>query len=234
MTQYVKTSNILDKEFLLGTDWDLIELDITTSVDELVSWYNTITEKYDYLRFDFSLKHLLKDQYATGVYDSYGFENVLQGGIYSWSLDWPIEKDIPIPPTFSAKTDLFPELEQNLKFVIQEKFKFGYFSKLCKTLGEDAFCFSRITQHDSDARIAKHVDAGLGLRVHVPIVATNASRFLFGDSLDRSYTFEPGKTYIINAKIPHCTINQGPVRAHIISDPSVDKLLDLMKMRVHI
>jgi hypothetical protein len=40
---------------------------------------------------------------------------------------------------------------------------------------------------------------------------------------------EAGNIYIINATIPHATINNGPSRAHIISDPSIDKMLRLLK-----
>jgi hypothetical protein len=34
--------------------------------------------------------------------------------------------------------------------------------------------------------------------------------------------------YFINATVPHSTINNGPTRAHIISDPGIDKILELL------
>jgi uncharacterized RmlC-like cupin family protein len=231
MTSYVRHPTTVTKEFLLGVDWDIIELELTTNIELLTAWYQEIVSKFSNLRFDFSQIELLKEEYQKDVTSRHGYEDVLNGSIHSWTLDWPAEKDIPIPPTFAATDRLYPELLTDAEFKIQNKYKFGYFDTMCQVLGEDTFCFSRITQHDTDAVISKHVDAGLGLRLHIPIVTSNASQFLYGEQLDRSYTFTPGRIYIINAKIPHSTVNQGPSRAHIISDPPIDKLLQLISLK---
>lgn len=234
MSRHLKVTESIDRDFLLGNEWDLLEFDICIDDLKITNWYREVTEKYIHLRFDFSQEALLKTQYATGTDKTYGLENALQGKIYSWTLDWPVEKELPIPPMFAADPNIFPELDQNTEFKIQNKYKFGYFKKICDVLGEDTFRFSRITVHDTDAKIFKHVDYGLGLRLHIPIISNTASRFLFGDLLDRSYGFDVGRVYLINAKIPHCTINQGDPRVHIISDPGIDKLMDLLNMKVSI
>lgn len=234
MNRHFLNDDSIDKEFLLGDSWDLLEFNIEINVRELTNWYRTVSDSFKYLRFDFSQTYLLSNQFANATGNTYGLENALQGKIYSWSLDWPVEKEIPIPPIFAANPEKFPELEQKIEFKLQQKFKFGYFKKMCDILGENTFQFSRITEHDTDAKIFKHVDYGLGLRLHIPIIANNESTFLFGDNLDRCYTFDPGKIYLINAKIPHSTENRGLPRVHIISDPGIDKILDLSKMRVSI
>lgn len=216
---------IYTKEYLYSKEWDVIKCDTTLNVDKLVDWYTTIFKNYQSLRFDFSINEVLKDKYK----NSNGYNNVLKGNISSWTIDWPTEKNIPIPPTFAANDELFPELKVDIPFKIQERYKFGYFKDICRKLGEDIFCRSRITVHNTGAEIKKHVDDGQGLRLHIPIISNNESKFLFGDNLNREYTMEAGNIYIINATIPHATINNGPSRAHIISDPSIDKMLRLLK-----
>jgi uncharacterized RmlC-like cupin family protein len=216
---------IYTKEYLHSKEWDVINCGISFDVDKLVAWYETVCEKYQDLKFDFSIGHVLSEEYK----NSNGYNDALRGDISSWTIDWPTEKNIPIPPTFAANDELFPELKVDIPFKIQERYKFGYFNDICKMLGEDIFCRSRITVHNTGAEIKKHVDDGQGLRLHIPIISNNESKFLFGDNLNREYTMEAGNIYIINATIPHATINNGPSRAHIISDPSIDKMLRLLK-----
>lgn len=217
----------ITEKYLLSDSWDIINCKISLDVDGLVDWYNIICEAYKHLRFDFSVSSVLKEEYVTKD-DTYGYDNVLKGNIFSWTLDWPVEKELPIPPVFAANEDLFPELKENQKFVLQEKYKFGYFNDVCKKLGSDFFKYSRITVHDTNAVIEKHTDGIKGIRVHIPIISNNESKFLFGEKLDREYVLEPGNVYIINTQVPHSTVNKGPTRAHIITDPGIDKILGLL------
>jgi hypothetical protein len=214
---------IYTKEYLHSKEWNIIKCKTTLDVDKLVEWYNAISTNYENLKFDFSINEVLKDEYK----NSNGYNDVLKGKISSWTIDWPMEKDIPIPPPFAANNKLFPELKIELPFKIQERYKFGYFKDMCRKFGEDMFCRSRITVHDTGAEIKKHTDDH-GLRLHIPIVSNKESKFLFGDRLNKQYVMEVGYMYFINATVPHSTINNGPTRAHIISDPGIDKILELL------
>lgn len=215
---------IYTKDYLYSKEWDVINCGISFDVDKLVEWYKTVCEKYQDLKFNFSIGHVLSEEYK----NSNGYNDALRGDISSWTIDWPVEKNIPIPPTFAANLIYFPEINSDDPFIIQSRYKFGYFNDICEMLGEDIFCRSRITVHGPGAEIKQHTDDDQGIRLHIPIVSNKESKFLFGENLEREYNFEAGNAYIINATIPHSTINNGPTRAHIITDPGIDKILEVL------
>jgi uncharacterized RmlC-like cupin family protein len=224
----------ITEDFLSGLDWDIIELPITVDTDKLLEWYNYVTTTYANLEFSFFNNPYIKEQHVPqSVKSLYGYSNRLHGPISSWGLDWPAETDLPIPPPFAAKEEFYPELSQGLPFKIQEKYNIMYFKTLIEALGSDAFKQSRITQHYAGAGILGHVDGNYRcLRVHIPIITHPKSKFLYGDKLERSYTLTAGKVYLINASVWHSTTNEDKTRSHIISDPTIEKVLKLVNTRI--
>lgn len=233
MSRFIADYNhqTIDEAFLSSTDWDVIQLKFTVNQQLLVEWYNFVTSLYPNLEFSFINNNTVKEQYFTTGESTYGYSNRIYGKVTSWAIDWLTESDLPIPPPFAAKEEVFPEILSNTEYNLQKKYNIGYFNKLVNELGRDTFRFSRITKHDTNSGILGHVDGGTKtLRLHIPIVSSTKSVFSWGDNLERRYSFVPGNVYIINASVYHATENTGPTRAHIISDPPTEKLLDLLSI----
>ena len=226
----------ITEEFLSSLDWDIIELPITVDSKKLLEWYTYVTTAYADLEFSFFNNPYIKEQYSAYNKDSlYGYNERIYGPVTSWGLDWPAETNLPIPPPFAAKPEFYPELEQKLPYKIQDKYLVGYFKTLVDTLGSETFKQSRITHHYSGAGILGHTDGNYRcLRVHIPIVTHPGSKFLYGENLERAYTFQTGKVYLINASVWHSTVNEGETRSHIISDPTIEKVLDLINTKVSV
>lgn len=238
MNRFISNYNPADitAEFLGSLDWDIIEMPITVDKDKLLEWYNYVTKTYANLEFSFFDNPYIKEQYAPTTSDAlYGYNNRIYGRVASWGLDWPAETDLPIPPPFAAKEEYYPELNQKLPYRIQDKYLVGYFKTLVDALGAEAFTQSRITHHYPGAGILGHTDGkDTCLRVHIPIVTHSGSRFLYGKDLERSYTFELGKVYLINASVWHATVNEGAIRSHIISDPQIETVLKLINTKAEL
>lgn len=234
MNRYIKDydPSSITNLLLLSHDWDVIELSFTVDEQKLLAWYNYVTETFKDLEFTFFDDRYVKPEYLPNSEGYYGYANKLYGHIGSWTLDWPCERDIPLPPGFAAKMELYPELLSGKPYKLQEKFKVGYLKELTDKLGESAFRFSRITKHETGSKLLGHIDRAYeAVRVHFPIISSEESTFSFGDNLDRHYSFKPGHVYLINASVWHATNNTGPTRAHIISDPSTDAILRLVNTK---
>lgn len=221
--------NDITESVLTSLDWDVIELLFTVDAKRLQQWYSVVLEKYSKLEFSFYNNPYIKEQYLPDDNGFYGYSKGIYGMVTSWGLDWPAETDLPIPPPFAAKLEHYPELAESRPYKIQEKFNFDYFAQLHNTLGHEAFKYSRITRHADGAGILGHIDGASNcIRLHIPIISHNGSKFLYGDNLERSYTFTAGNAYLINTSVRHSTTNAGQERSHIISDPPMNKILDLV------
>tara|TARA_B110000503_G_scaffold28131_1_gene44929 strand:+ start:10891 stop:11562 length:672 start_codon:yes stop_codon:yes gene_type:complete len=206
------------KELELDNSWHFIELkNMPIDVPKLVKWYNDVLETMPHLRFNFNRTDLV----LPGA-----MQNILLGPIHSFGISWPVEKDLPIPPKYAARPELYPEtVVDNTVFgsqmKVMERYKFGYFKELYELYGEDFFSWSRITIHDAGAKIDPHEDVQVGddmYRIHIPIVANSDAMFYWGDT---AYNFEVGKAYLINTSITHSTNNKGSTeRTHIIAHPA--------------
>lgn len=208
---YHKTKEQLEND----TSWHFIELKkLEIDVPKLRQWYSDVLETIPHLRFNFDRQDLV----IPGTK-----QDALQGGIHSFGISWPVEQELPIPPRYAARPELYPEIGDDedafsKQMKVMEKYKFGYFKELYDQLGEDFFSWSRITIHDSKAEIKPHVDGGVHLfRIHIPIVTNDDALFYWGNT---EYNFKVGKAYLINTGITHSTNNKGSTeRAHIISHP---------------
>ena len=221
--------NDISKEFLQSLDWDIIELPFEIDVDKLLEWYNSILANCSQFEFSFFDNPYIKKEFLPDSQGMHGYSKKLYGGISSWGIDWPAETELPIPPPFAALPEYYPELFDNSVYRIQTKYKIGYFKELINRFGYDAFRYSRITKHNRGAGILGHVDGNApALRLHIPIISNDGSKFLFGENLERSYSFNVGKVYILNASVWHSTENTKATRAHIISDPPFNKIAELV------
>jgi len=205
-----------EQELRNSTDWDMLEFDLGIDVDQLVKWYNDVTDELADLKFNLSMSELITSNHKPS-----DDVRIVSQGIHSWGMSWPVEQDLPIPPKFAARPDLYPEAQDpefEKKLRIMEKYKFGYFNKLLDQLGEDTFAWARITLHNAGASIDTHTDGPHTIRLHIPIITNEQAFFVWGQ---KQYIFKPGKMYLINTSIPHSTNNKGSSdRAHIISHPA--------------
>lgn len=207
-----------EQELRNSTNWDYVELAIDVDVDKLRAWYDEIKQKFPELKFSFAMKEYIlpREQHTDN-------SDVLYGGVHSFGMSWPVEQNLPIPPRYAARPDLYPETtmseeEFGAGMKVMERYKFGYFKELLDRLGEDTFSWSRITVHDPAASIQPHTDGLHSIRLHIPIVTNDNAWFGWGD---KKYNFIPGKVYLINTGIEHYTTNDGNTeRAHIISHPT--------------
>lgn len=215
--------NETDSSLRGRTDWDIIELDYNIDVPNLVEWYNDCVERYRHMCFDISMK-----QYMTTK--AREIETPKSGVQYSYMISWPVEKDIPIPPSFLADLSIYPEINSSdyeSSFKVMDKFKYGYMNTLYQLLGDDILKALRITIHEPGAVIDKHNDGNNSIRFHIPIITDDKAYFYYGDNNERKYNLKVGKMYIINTHITHSTVNDGnSTRAHLLSHPTnIDKLL---------
>jgi quercetin dioxygenase-like cupin family protein len=205
------------------TDWDIIELDYNVDVPKLIEWYTDCIDRFKHLRFDMSMKEYL-------TINARGIETPKTGNQYSYMISWPVDKDIPIPPSFLADSTIYPEINSSdyeKSFKVMDKFKYGYMRTLYDLMGDDLLKALRITIHEPGAVIDKHNDGANSIRFHIPIVTDDEAYFYYGDSSERKYNLVAGKMYIINTHITHSTVNEGNnTRAHLLSHPvNIDNLL---------
>ena len=92
---------------------------------------------------------------------------------------------------------------------------FGYFKKLLKTYGSKYFDRASLIRHQPNTVLTKHIDGPDIVRLHIPIYCNKGSKFLYGDNLEREYHLELGKAYLINASVPHGTVNGNTTRLHL-------------------
>lgn len=230
-------------------NWDIIKIDLGIDLNNLKDWHEKVTSEYSELWFNFADHTYIKEDYYLENLESTltkdndnvsgydGGKHIREyiysqhkgeGSILCMQLSWMCEKDIPIPPKWAAKPELFPELETESHMHIQEKFYFGYFKELHDRLGEDTFRDCVIRYHTPGAVLPKHTDGPApSYRLHIPIISHGKNYFLFGENLERKYVFEEGYAYLINTSVPHQTGNEDSVRSHIQCKPTYNEALEL-------
>jgi aspartyl/asparaginyl beta-hydroxylase (cupin superfamily) len=63
-----------------------------------------------------------------------------------------------------------------------------------------------IAAHPPGTMIRTHVDTDTWLKIHIPLVTTNNSYFVFADE---KFAMKPGNMYLVNTAVPHSTSNEG-------------------------
>ena len=216
-------------------NWDIITLDTTIDVEKLQQWSDEVTSNYENLWFNFSKKEYIKDKYKDSNFnfDGYGggthLKNLMETNtenIDYLELSWPCEKEIPMPPVWAGREDIYPELHDGSEYKIQKKFYYGYFKELIDKLGAKYFDRASLIRHQPNTVLTKHIDGPGIVRLHIPIYCNKGSKFLYGDNLEREYHLELGKAYIINAGVPHGTVNGTDTRLHLQTKVKLEDIIN--------
>lgn len=211
----------LTDEFLRNsTEWDLIKLETKLDVSQLQDWYYSFINTFSHLRFDTSMTEYI-DPKKVSIF----MENIQSGNnLSSYTLGWPCDRDVPLPPISMGNTDLFPELIGQLSykdFKILEKFNTGYIKIIHDMLGDDVCTLLRLSIHGKNSSIGDHTDGPSSIKIHIPILTNEHAYFYFGKDIKQSYVLEPGYMYIVNAHITHSTNNLGNSdRVHLYMEPT--------------
>lgn len=245
--------NDITMDLIHSDDWDYIVLNKKVDKELIQQYWRDVYRDYSYLRFNF-VEHSQYTKapetqgsglgYRTNESDD-KFHNVLLGDkrkISSFTLSWPVERDIPLPPPWACDIEQFPELSQFIgedntikKDIVHDDFKmlkqymFGEFKNIYDDWGKDFLVNTRITMHHPECVVPLHTD-GYVTRIHIPMTM-DSSLFYWGECWDRSYHWEPGNIYLINSHITHSTTNFGPnIRANLLASIEDNKVLDLLKL----
>ena len=216
-------------------NWDIITPDLKIDIEKLRDWSDQISAKYNHLWFNFSKLDYIKEKYKNKdfEFDGYGggthLKSLMEDNVKNidyMELSWPCEKDIPCPPVWAAKEDLYPELHDNSEYKMQDKFVFGYFKDLIESVGSKYFDRASLIRHQPKTVLTKHIDGPGIVRLHIPIYCNAGSKFLYGENLEREHHLEVGKAYIINAGIPHGTVNGDEVRLHLQTKVKLEDIIN--------
>ena len=216
-------------------NWDILELNWHLDPAKAIDYYNQVNQKFrDKTYFNFTDFPDLLDieyskQYMEGNYCGY-----YCGPIGGYTIGWPLDRDIPIPPPNQVNKEIFPEVmdpEFQDKATLLEKYNFGYMKELVNFLGDIEMGQPVITIHGPGAEIKPHVDSQV-LKIHIVLKTNDKNVFCFGPNHERKYPMEAGKAYIINTHSHHGTLNEGDEeRAHILARISEEKMLDCLKLQ---
>jgi hypothetical protein len=256
MTRVIQNYDPKDitQELIDGDSWDYIILNKTVNFEGMHLWWKEVDTRLRYLRFNITeQEHLIKKPeskngevgYTTNATQNrYHVNNQADHRLLSsYTLDWPVQRDIPLPPLWAADVNHFPELEKWInkdnkivvdydhftEFVKLEQYMFGEFLNLYNDWGNKFLHNLRIQVHEPTMILPVHVD-GMKTRLHIPLTYDNSS-FFWGDCWNREYKLKVGHIYLINTHIPHSTTNFCPnVRANLISNIREENILDLISL----
>lgn len=191
-------------------DWQVKELDLDFSLQELVDYFEYLDRNWIHLRWD------SKQGNADGA-NQHKID-----GVYGWGIQSNLQ-DLaqPCPPYHVHKEGTREYRDTALMFGFAEKIK-------------EAFPYSRqhsIAVHPPGTVINLHIDTPKWIKVHIPITGNNQSYFTFKDA---QYVFEPGKAYLVNTALMHGTNNLGDSnRAHFffkVPTDMIDTVLAVKKI----
>lgn len=235
-----QTQDFTLEKMYYADDWDIIELGIKFNPSKMIEWYNQLYKDFGHLEFDFQRDtHLLDiEDSRLAVQNNFcgtGMEGSTEARspIYGFTLGWPVDRDLPMPPHNQANKDIFPETSMpnfmdEAKWL--DKFKFGYINDFLNALEGIEINAPTLTIHEPNAEIKSHIDSKLK-KIHIVIKTNSDNWFTFGENHARKYLMEPGRCYIINTHIHHGTLNKGNTpRAHILGRIDDSQILELLKI----
>jgi len=195
----VKFGQKMYKDFLVKP------LDIEFSLDYALDYLHTIESKFGHLRWD-------ADDNLDTVNDAEYQDNIV--GVYGWGIQSNLaDLSIPCPP-YNIHKDRTKEY-RNTALV------FG-FAEWLLTQFPNARQMS-IAAHPPGTKIRTHTDTDTWFKIHIPLVSTTNSYFIFAD---QKFAMEPGKMYLVNTAVPHSTSNDGnKTRIHLFFKIPADSKL---------
>ncbi len=176
--------------------FDLIKLKIKVNLLKLRSYYSSVENNYQHLRWTIDS--------PTAADQGVGGHRVDK--MFGWAIHTnAVDLDKPYPP-YNIGLEKSNEYRWTaLDFDIIEDFK-------------KAFPFAHgfgIAAHPPGTFINSHVDSDDWIKIHVPIFTSSDSYFYFGDNY---YSMDAdGSLYLVNTTIPHGTDNKGNgTRIHLL------------------
>lgn len=233
MKRYITDVSTLTANDLKNYDWDIIELNIKIDHLEMKNWFNVISEKYSDLQFNVSKTELMKPEIRSKMIEFQ--EKHLWGTPKQWTLQWSVPRNDAIPFRYIADPEQYPEIlsedfDKNFNTPL-DQYYFGGFKNLCEQFGHEAWEVSRLVQLDQDTGLKKHTDVNppeFLPRMHYQIQCTQNAYWWFGDNLDREYTLESGRLYIMNTAVLHTAKNTDQTSWVMLhsnpTDLAIDKL----------
>jgi hypothetical protein len=191
-------------------DWQIKELDLEFSLQELTDYFNYLDRDWIHLRWDAE-----RD-------DATGADQHMIGGVYGWGIQSNLpDLTIPCPPYHVHRQGTQEYRDTALMFGFAEKIK-------------QAFPYSRqhsVAVHPPGTVINLHIDTPRWIKIHIPITGNDTSYFTFEDT---EYVFEPGRAYLVNTALMHGTNNLGNTnRAHFffkVPTDMIDTVLTVKKI----
>lgn len=241
MTRHITNPQDYTLEKLSNLDWDIIELPLTFDIAELQSWTNSVMQNYNDSKF------IINDEYAEKFnIDREDYKrrwycqnpHIDKGNsCYYWMLNWPIEKNGPLPFQFLANPELFPEVyadDFNVnKAPFLSKYMFDGFNTLYNKIGK-YMCWSRLFVAPEGAGLRIHIDQDwpIVIRLHVNINTDQDDIWYFGWHGERQYHMEPGKVYLTNTAVPHSVINHhGDDWVLVYGTPKSSDINELLQLK---
>jgi hypothetical protein len=170
-------------------------LEISFNLDQALDYLHTLESKFIHLRWD-------ADDNLDTVNDAEYQDNI--SGVYGWGIQSNLaDLTRPCPPYNIHK--------ERTKEYRNTALVFGFAEWLL-----EQFPYARqmsIAAHPPGTIIRTHVDTDTWLKIHIPLVTTDNSYFVFADE---KFAMKPGKMYLVNTAVPHSTSNEGnQTRIHL-------------------
>lgn len=168
-----------------------IEFDLSYALDYL----HMVETKFTHLRWD-------ADTNLNTVNEAELQDNI--SGVYGWGVQSNLlDLSMPCPPYNIHKDST--QVYRNTALM------FGFAEWLLEKFPQARQM--SIAAHPPGTKIRTHVDSDNWFKVHVPLISTNKSYFVFADE---KFIMEPGFMYLVNTSVPHSTSNEGDnTRVHL-------------------
>ena len=216
MERYITNVENLKVEDLKNLDWDIIELPFTVNHQGLLEWYNQVKKSLPNSKFIVSKEHeslfdpnFLRRWRATDP----SFNE--KEPIHWWVLNWIQERYDPLPFSFLADVNKYPEVRDpafsDRSNPILSKYRFGAFEELYQ-IASKYLLNMRLFVMPELSGLHVHVDVtypDVVIRMHMNLNIHENCVWYFGQNAEREYIMEPGKVYLINAAMFHAVINHG-------------------------
>ena len=179
------------------------ELNIDFNLNYALEYLDILENKFVHLRWD-------ADNESDSVRDAELQDNIK--GVYGWGIQSNLDDlSIPCPPYNIHKKG--SDLYRNTMLV------FGFAEQILSL-----FPYARqmsIAAHPPGTKIRTHVDSDTWLKIHIPLISTENSWFIFDNE---KFYMKPGKMYLVNTTVPHSTNNKGDdTRIHLFFKIPADK-----------
>lgn len=189
-------------------DFLVKELDIPINIGWSLEYLEILENKYSHLKW-------LADENLSTVYDAESQDNI--NGVYGWGIQSNLaDLSIPCPPYNIHKQG--SDVYRNTELV------FGFAEWIL-----DVFPYARqisIAGHPPGTKIRTHIDSDNYFKIHIPLVANDASFFIFDN---QKFVMKPGKIYLVNTSVPHSTSNDGTTtRIHLFFKVPLDKVQEIV------